>query len=139
MDAIKAVQALRDGDYEALVLALDTDHLMVFTPVEGVTFTVAAFGKSHVKVYRQPDSLQLSVHSHEPDASQCHGQTVEMTQMERSLALAQGAPVGELWVDGVLTPAPELAMPPLFAMIQQLTGLTPSLVTVPDDPGALFA
>lgn len=139
MDASKVVQALRDGDFEALVLALDTDHLMVFTPEEGVTMTVAAFGKAHVKVYRQPDSLQLSVHSHEPDASQCHATMVEMTQTERGLALAHGVPVGELWVDGVLTPAPEAQTASIFAMIERTLGIRPSLVTVPDDPGALFA
>lgn len=139
MDASKVVQALRDGDFEALVLALDTDHLMVFTPEEGVTMTVAAFGKAHVKVYREHGSLELSVHAHGPDASGCHATIVEMTQQERTVALAAGIPVGELWVDGVLTPAPEAQTASIFAMIERTLGIRPNLVTVPDDPGALFA
>lgn len=138
MDASRAMQALNDGDWHGLALALADRSLAVLSPEGSARFTIVAIGRVGVRVTDWPGQVEprIEVHAHTDTegAATCFERSVNGVQEGRRDALSAGIGAGTMYVDGVLTPAPEgSAMNPFEAMLAQLRGVT-TVVRVPDDP-----
>jgi len=137
MDASKALQAIRTGNWEALVESLDTDHTLAFEAAPGHRITVAAIGKAHIKIFRDPSGTQINIDVHEEGALACQERCLASVQEQRMLESIQGRDPGQLWLNGELTAiVPDGAGAPIYEAA--LTALAHRLAgVIPDDPGGL--
>lgn len=147
MDASKAVQALTDGDWHGLALAI-ADRSMVLTSDTGHRLTYVTAGTGMVQVVDNPgdepgSDMRMSFHQHDSVevCVACWESAMEQNvQPKRAAFAAAGMNPGVLHVDGVLTPAPEGVGNPFSAMmaqIKQVMEQSGALVTVPDDARGL--
>lgn len=140
MDASKAVQALTDGDWHALALALADRSMVIVVPEKDARMTIVTVGRVGVRVVDWPGEPQpkidVHVHGDVEDAAACFERTIDGAQEGRGQAIAAGLGAGTMYIDGVLTPAPEGAMDPFGAMLAQLKGAlerSGAYVMVPND------
>jgi hypothetical protein len=144
MDASKAQQALTDGDWHSLVIALATGDVVQVK--DAALLTCATIGAAQVTVHDSadggPPSITVHVHSDVEGAAACLTNKVEQVQQFRALKLASGAPIGEVWLNGTPLSAPDTAptdqAAPIFAYLRAMQQQFGVLV-IPDDPGALYA
>lgn len=143
MDASKALQALVTGDLVALIQALDTDRSAVML-VDGSEY-LAMYRVGPVLIKRDLDvhgdgthsELALHVYGSAAEAEESINTTIAKTQMGRGAALAGGLDVGQLIVDGIMVPAPELSIMDMLSAMAGYVGThrmveAPEPVTVPD-------
>lgn len=145
MDASKAIKALTDGDLVALIEALDVDRSIRLV-MDGKE-CAARYRIGRVQISRDLDvhgngthaELKLHVYGTAMEADEAFNDTVRDAQNQRGGALSAGLDVGQLYVDGVLTPAPVLSAYEMFQiMLDQHLGrhraveAAPEPVTVPD-------
>lgn len=143
MDASKALQALVTGDLVALVQALDTDRSAVML-MDGTEY-LSMYRVGPVLLKRDLDvhgdgthqELALHVYRDAMEADESLNATIHKTQLGRGAALAGGLDVGQLIVDGIMVPAPELSIMDMLSAMAGYVGThrmveAPESVTVPD-------
>lgn len=139
MDASKAVQALRQGDFLALLGSLDADRTAHLTG-EDFEIMICRFGQVVVKPAESCNAGHAHLEMHAfPDpvvANEAFDDLVSQVQFQRGAMLAAGGDVAQLRVDGTLVPAPELSINDMLAGLggrRVMDETRPAQATVPDD------